>query len=384
MSKGIVLILSFSQVHKDPRILRQIKWVRELGHSRVVVIGSGRLPAGADEFYPVQVKRTLARYFGYFIRVPRRRFDYFFGKALKAIEADLPTPELLIVNEVEFLGWSLLNREDIATTPTYLDLHEDHIHDAHSNMAEAFAFKKFWLWQTANLISFVKSRRAGLFITSVETEIARTYADAFEREVSVIMNAPDYVELTPSSTQVQNIKLVHHGIGTRNRGIETSIVALKELPSNYSLTLILIQNWAYRLKLEVIARLHGVRSRVTIRGGAPLSELPRVLNQFDLGLVLQSDATVNHLNSLPNKLFESIQGRLAIVCGPNPAIKAIVETHALGVASKSWDVVDVRSAILSLSAEGIEKHKNNSSDAARILSSSESQRVFNQGLRGIL
>jgi len=378
------LILSFSNVHADPRVLRQIRWLREAGFSQVNVIGSGAAPENCDVFYELSPKSSLRRYLGYVIRSGPKRFNYFFGRRLDQIENTLEWPDLLVVNEPEFLAWTWLYQDAIADKPTYLDLHEDHLSRAHTGLLQKLAFERYWSWQTDILGKFVKTRSGGLAVTSVEAIIAEAYSEHFGVNVDVLMNAPDFSILNPSPVTPEKFKLVHHGIGTKHRGIETSLKAMRQLPENYYLTLVLIQSWHFKLKLKCLAIFWGVSDRVDIRAGLPLKNLVDWLSGQDIAIVLQSSATANHLNSLPNKLFESIHARLAVVCAPNPAIRRIVEGYNLGLASRSWKADDLAATLLTLDSSAVTKYKSNANLAARELSASVGQELFNRKIQGLM
>jgi glycosyltransferase involved in cell wall biosynthesis len=225
-------------------------------------------------------------------------------------------------------------------------------------------------------VSFVRSRVAGISITSVEEVIAESYSQLFSMSVDVIYNAPDRNDLRPTPVQADAIRLVHHGMGTKGKGIEETICALNFLDSRYSLDLILFATPQFKLKIELLSRILGVRNRINILRGVPLSDLPLVLNRYDVAIVLLSDVTPGHWNSLPNKLFESIHSKLAIVTGPNPSMRRIVEQGRVGVALPSWSPKALSAVLSSWTASDIWKFKENTTSASAVLSSDQSKVVF--------
>ena len=63
-----------------------------------------------------------------------------------------------------------------------------------------------------------------------------------------------------------------------------------------------------------------------------MHELPRMANDYDVGLYLLPPTNFNQRYALPNKFFEFIQGRLAIAIGPSPEMAKLVErSNADGV-----------------------------------------------------
>ena len=313
------------------------------------------------------------------------RFQYFFGRFLdnipKSVFEDI---DLLVVNEIEYLNWDEFRNGLLKNQPTYLDLHEDHVNHADRGPLERFAFRKYWKWQMEQCIHFVSQRRGRIAITSVERVIADSYSRLFDEPVDLIYNAPDKNTLAPTSVDPQSIKLVHHGMGTKGRGIEPTIRALGLLGSKYSLDLILFTTSLYKLKIQLLATLLGVRERVRILPGVPLIDLPGILNRYDISVILLSAVTPGHFNAMPNKLFESIHAKLTIVTGPNPSMKQIVEGYQIGVALKSWSPEELAASIRLISVEEIQIYKRNTELAAASLSSDQSQEVFKSKLKYLL
>ena len=335
------------------------------------------MPDGVASHYSIPVRATFQRYLGYLIRNHASRFDYFFGDFLDWIPKELfASSDLLVINEIEYLAWAGFRDEPLSTIPLYLDLHEDHVNDAHRGPLEAIAFKKYWQWQLLQLREFVASRRPPLRITSVEEVIASDYEKLLNRPVEIIRNAPDTNSLIPIQTQQNKIQLVHHGMGTKGRGIELAIRALSKLDSRFSLTLVLFSTPQFRVKIELLARILRVRNRLEILPGVPLRDLPNLLNRYDVSVVVLPSKTPGHANALPNKFFESIHAKLAIVTGPNPTMSRLVKEFDLGVAMSSWTLTELVETLGRLNSSSIERYKENSLKASESLSSRQSSMTF--------
>lgn len=384
VTKINVVIFSHSNIYKDPRLIRQIRWLRGLGFKNIITIGFGEKPAGVDSHFVVPVLPLLQRYLGYFLRASPVRFQYFFGRFLEKIpKSAFENVDLLVVNEIEYLSWGEFRNGLLKNQPTYLDLHEDHVNHADRGPLERFAFRKYWKWQMEQCIHFVSQRRERIAITCVERVIADSYSRLLGEPVDLIYNAPDKNTLAPTSVDPQSIKLVHHGMGTKGRGIEPTIRALSLLGSQYSLDLILFTTALYRLKIQLLATLLGVRDRVKILPGVPLVDLPQALNGYDISVIILSPVTPGHQNSLPNKLFESIHAKLAIITGPNPSMKSVVLDSNIGVALSTWSSKELAKEINQLSEDRIAFFKNNCLAAATIYSAVQSEKVFVGALKQI-
>jgi hypothetical protein len=193
---------------------------------------------------------------------------------------------------------------------------------------------------------------------------------------SVLRNAPAYVKQDPTPVDSNHIRLVHHGVGTNFRGIEESIQALKRLPSRFSLTLYLVSSQVYIWKLKLLALIYGVRSRVKFMKPVPTRELASELNNYDLAIVVIPPVTVNEDQAVPNKLLESIQGRLGLIVGPNSAMSKIVLDHNIGLVLKGWRSADIVSGLNSITADEIKKYKSNSGFVSEKFSANSDKQVF--------
>src|SRR5262249_15869069 len=132
----------------------------------------------------------------------------------------------------------------------------------------------------------------------------------------VITNAPPYHDLVPRPAADGRIRIVHHGVTISSRRIELMIEAMDFLNKRFELDLMLIPNaTSYVRDLE---RAAAARPRVRIVPPVPMTELPRHLNQYDIGLFLLPPTNFNYQYALPNKFFEFVQGRLAVAVGPSP------------------------------------------------------------------
>lgn len=370
------MIFSHSNIPKDPRVLRQIKWLRELGFDEISTVGMGERSHGVDFHFEIPSLSFLLRYFGYLIRGERRRFQFFFGRFLdrhlKHLELGY---ELVVVNQIEYLPWEGFESNALKEIPVYLDIHEDNINDADRGPLEKFAFRKYWQWQLKQLVKFV-GKRDIIVITSVEEVIANSYSDLFRLPVGILYNAPDENDLTPTPVDESAIRLLHHGMGTKGRGIETTIRAIRRLDDRFTLDLILFPTPLFKIKIEFLSRLLGVRKRINILPGVPLADLIPIVNKYDLSVIVLSGVIPGHLNSLPNKLFESIQAKVAIITGPNPSMARLVQENEIGLVMNSWSVDDLVLTLGQVSKGTIEVFKSNTISASQTLSSQKSKELF--------
>ena len=80
--------------------------------------------------------------------------------------------------------------------------------------------------------------------------------------------------------------------------------------------------------------------------------------------------------ALPNKLFEFIQGRLAIAIWPSPEMARIVHEYKCGIVSEDFTIESIANRLNSLSVQDIMKFKQNSHTAADFLCAEKNREEF--------
>ena len=148
---------------------------------------------------------------------------------------------------------------------------------------------------------------------------------------------------------------MHHGICSRTRKIENFFELGKKLGSKYNLFLMLkiVDKQYYYFLKKKYSLVKNVRFIPPVK----MNEIPKKINRYDIGLILGLPESENHLYSMPNKLFEYIQGRLCIISNPLIDIKKFIFQHKVGYTSKLYNIDDVASLIKSLKANDIYKQK---------------------------
>lgn len=88
--------------------------------------------------------------------------------------------------------------------------------------------------------------------------------------------------------------------------------------------------------------------------------------------------------TLPNKLFDFVQARLAVAIGPTVEMEAVVRDHGLGVIAASFSAADCASSISTLTADQVTGFKAASHRAARSLSFEQDAAQIRTIVTGIL
>lgn len=372
-------IISFSEIDRDPRVLRQVNWLTELGYD-INFIGFGdSATLGITSHFRVPVSPILVRYIAYLMPA-QIRFHLLYGRHISNdAVGGVRRSDLVIINELELIPKFL---DEGLSSPVYLDLHEDHIDHAHHGIFELIAFKRYWAWQTKKLNQFVAKNRGQIEVTSVEAEISRKYSGVFGLPVGLIHNTPSSAEeFSAPMDEGQEIKFVHVGMARKNRGIELMLKALSKVSIPFSLDFYLVFAPViptYRWKLQRLVKRLGLEDKVRFREPVPVRQMVDELTQYDVSLVIGSNATSNDLHALPNKLFQSLQAGLMIICGPNPAVRSLVERGNFGLCLSDWDNEELWQLIDGLDSKAINYFKRNAVAFSPELSESKSRSVFRE------
>jgi glycosyltransferase involved in cell wall biosynthesis len=359
-------------------MLKEIEWLKSEGWV-VDTLGMGEGSPANGRHIQIGFPNSISRYLTYFIRIKRLRFWALYGRYLpKNLSQILEHYDLVIVHEPTFFPSIELQKfiENRAGHGVHVDLHEDHLSTLSRNPLEKFAFESYRAWELKCLYSTIRTLGPATTISTVSSTLSHKFRAAFGRPVSIVRNAPRALDVQPSRVDPRAIQLVHHGVGTTHRGIEQSIIAMRSLPSVYHLNFHLVSGPTYMIKIRLLAFLLGVQGRVTFHKPVPTHQIARSLNRYDLALVVIPPITENEREALPNKFFESIQARLAIVTGPNPTMAQLVEDKGIGVVIHGWKSKDIVQGICSLSVSDLERLKANVNRVSSAFSSDSDQLEF--------
>lgn len=358
--KKSVLLLCFSPLRRDPRVLRQIKVLKD--EFSVSTCGFGPAPDFVDHHFEIPASvsgwwpRTL-KYAG--AHLAGRNFRTFYrheprvGYVLDSIPGG--TFDVIFANDVETvpLAHMLKPRGGV-----HADLHEWEPRLPGSGMKWRLVSLPYSRWHLRSV------KKAG----SVTT-VAKGLADAYERDygirAQVVTNAADYVEAVPGEVQ-RPIRMVHSGGSNPARRLDLMVDAMRGV-EDATLEFMLMPTGEG--VVEALKEYAADVPNVTFRDPVPYEQLVETLRAYDVGLFLLPPSNYNYEMALPNKLFEYVQARLAIVISPSPEMARIVQEFDLGLVAADFSAEAFRAALTTLTEESVRKYKENSHKAARELSS---------------
>jgi hypothetical protein len=371
MGRPSLLILSFSRVVDDARVLKQVTlFARDYD---VTTCCYGPAPEGTTGH----------------VRIPDELVYWAYPRPLVAARRFAAAYRH---NPVVDHLWSVLPRgtfdvvlaDDVDTVPLALELaprggvHAD-LHEYAPRMKEDLTR---WRLFVAPLMRWLcrehVSRCAS--VTTVGEGIAKEYAKRFGFTPRVVTNAAPYAELAPGPT-ADPIRLVHSGAARADRHLDLMVDAVELAQRPLSLDFFLTPNDPAYLE-RLTARVADLPS-VTVHPPVAYAELSRTLNGFDVGVYILPPVNFNNAWALPNKFFDFVQARLGVVLGPSPEMAALVRKHGLGTVSEDFTAESFARALDALTPEAVDGYKAASHAVARELSADAQVRVWAEAVAAI-
>jgi hypothetical protein len=406
MSRAVVLVVALSDLGRDPRVDRQIEALRV--EFDVIAAGFGaprhddiafiRLASLAEVTAeqdrenrasppPLRTRarrallrramtaRTLAGNVGRPSGRPVRLYDAELDvsprwRVWERQLADVPF-DVLLINDVTFLPLAAR-----MAGPRAL------VFDAHELWSEQDSGVRRWRWLRRPYIRYVEAR--WLPRVDAMTTVCQPIADRYEQQVgvnsTVVTNATALQELAPSPVS-EPLRLVHWGGASVQRRLELMIDAVRQVRRPVTFDLVLVGNPAYIARLREVA---ADDARVRFLDPVAMPELPRFGNDYDVGLFLVPPLSPNMEFVLPNKFFEFLQARLAVMIGPSPEMARVVREFDVGVVSEGFSAEAFARVIVGLDRPVVERYKRNADAAARALNAEANAEVIREVVRGAL
>jgi hypothetical protein len=348
-----ILVISDTDLGKDPRVYRQILALRD----RWEVDAAGLSASGIEHAFlclapgaeDAETRGGRYRRSAYsFLRRAALFLDRLFGLPRIREAVLLWNPRYsMLVKAAKENDYDIVVANDLSSLglATLVKRNAKLLYDAHEYSSGQSGDKR-WLRVDKPYVDFVLKKyiRAVDSMMTVSDGIAARYAADFGiPKPAVITNAPFFSDLSPIDRKDGEFRIVHHGIATRSRAIETMIRAVELLDDRYSLDLFLVdRDPGYFEELRTACRASG---RVRLLEPIGMRDLAARLNEYDIGIYALPPTCFNQLHALPNKLFEFIQARVAIAIGPSPEMARIVEEYRLGVVASDFSAASMARAI---------------------------------------
>ena len=356
-----LLILSFSAIAGDARVLKQVEAFR--GDYAVTTVGYGPPPDGVAEHIriPDDVQHNVLddRY------ITRRAYRraYWTLWSVEWVRKNVPRRrwDVVLANDVEAVPIALRLRP---RKGVHADLHEYSplLHEDWEGWRERIT--PYVEWVCRRYLPKASSW------TTVSKGLAREYEKNFGIRAELVTNAAPYREGEPTPVH-HPVRLVHSGAAMGDRRLESLIAGVAGASTPVTLDLYLTLNQpAYVEQLREQAG--ATNGRVRVLDPVPYSQLIETLRDYDIGVHLLAPTNFNNTWALPNKLFDYVQARLGVIVGPTAEMAEYVEHHGLGAVADGFEPDDLARLLDATTTPDVERWKDASARSARELSA-ESQ-----------
>jgi hypothetical protein len=353
--------MCYSAVGRDARVSNQIRWLEAAGYTVDILSRDPEHPDATGRRLKIGEPSRRWQFVLFALMPFRLRFRGVVERYLPLAELDGETYDLVLVNDHHLLPWVVKAAPALARGPVVLDLHE-----VYSGNGTTLTYRLVEARYDDWLLTFIGSPVFTRLMTVAEG-IADLYRDRYGvPRPAVIRNVAPSERLAPSPVDPHRILLEHHGYATVERGVDLMLDAALELDARFTLVLMVLGG---EDELALIREHPAVRTgRAVLRDPVGVTEVARAVNDCDLEVIFFPPRFANNTYALPNKFFESVQGRLGIVVGRSPEIVPLVEQYGLGVVVDGWTAHDLAAAINALTAEQITAMKQAADRAAEELS----------------
>lgn len=354
-----ILIMAYTDLRRSPRPNRMINWLRDDYDLTVLGLGQG----GMEGVRFVEIKR------------PGRNNLNLLKKAILLLlhnyeRASWPTEFQEVFEKLKNDDFDLIISHDLILLPLAFAIKKKAkiLFDAREYYPRQFEDQLIWDLLFSRFYFFLCKkylRRVDKIITP-SPGFVKAYKNTFGVDSEVIMSWPAYVQLETHKTSPEKIRIIYHGLINPSRQIENMVLMMDELPGRFSLDLILVgdEDSSYFKKIRSMV---SQRTNVQILLPLPFNQFIPFTNSYDIGLHMLAPTNYNHRITLPNKIFEYIQARLAVAIGPTEEMVKIVKQYDCGVISKDFCPSSMAEVLSKLTVEKIQYYKEKSKIAANIL-----------------
>lgn len=372
-------MISFSNIAKDARVLRELSAIKPFGH--VTSIGYGSKPEFVDEHLQIAdrypslpqtplgvLKLALHMHKAAELAAPGNK------EAIRLLGDR--TFDVVVANDARALPLAFYVARG---KPVWADMHEW----APAERTHVTSWRLLVAPLMTHICKTYLPRCQA--VSTVGREIVKLYNENFGVQPTLIRNAAPFTDLEPSQNPSDGlIRLVHSGGAVAGRNIENMISAVKDAGERLTLDLYLVPGNDKGKYLSQLKEQAKDCSRIRFNSPVKPAELPQALNQYDVGIYWIPPYSINAELALPNKIFDFIQARLAIAVGPTKEMANIVEEFQVGVVSSGFSNENIVETLRSLNSEKINEYKQNTNAAAHELCFENEAKNIEQIMKSLL
>lgn len=368
-----VAVISFSPIHSDSRVIRQLQSLSSF--FPVHSIGYGPPPGGVVSHLQIASRHgwrdkligallLLSRCFGRFHAL------WFQSPRVLAFIAE-HNVQAVILNDVT--AWPLARH--LPAGIAILDAHEYSPQELSDQFLWRLFLGPFKIW-CSRFASLGSSRFC------VESHLCALWEQFSSCSFQLLPNSSPYTPVPqPRTAASGSLRVVHHGVAHPSRRLELMIEAIELAgPAFFGTFLLTGSDRAYLRHLHLLA----ASSRCEILPPVPQQDLIAYGASYDIAILSIYPSNLNYAHCLPNKLYQFIQSRLPIVCGPTPAIAAIVRDYQIGVVADDFSAAALAAALQSLTPLLLKQMRRNLERAARELCWDRDQHLLVEAVQTVV
>jgi hypothetical protein len=367
-----LLILSFSPIASDARVLKQVALFRD--DYEVTTCGYGDAPDGVAHHIRVPDEFAIWRYPRLLVVLRQYRRAYRGNEAIAFAQKALSGArfDVVLADDVDAVPLALALRP---ASGVHADLHEYSPRQHEEVLRFRLFVKPFIEWMCRRYVSRASSW------TTVSSGLAKEYERVFGFRPEVVTNAAPYVDAAPTPAHAPT-RLVHSGAALRNRHLQTLFDGILAARSGATLDLYLTPNDPGYLA-ELRSGAAATDGRITVHDPVPYAALAETLRSYDAGVHILPPLNFNNTWALPNKMFDYVQARLAVIVGPSPEMAQYVEKYGVGAVTRDFSSAALAELVDELDAETVDRMKAASDAHARELSSESQVLVWKRAINAL-
>lgn len=381
MKKALVVV--FSNLKHDARVTRQVDWLKK-DFKVTVVCFDAHDDVEVEQIKLSQPKLTL---------MTKAKMALCLVSHLYQQAYNLFHPYQYLVDGLSNQNFDIILANDIDALPLAFAINKSRnskiIFDAHEYAPRHFENKLMWriFFQPFYIHLCKKFIPQTDGMLTVGYGLANEYEKNFGVKPLIITNATRHFDISASPVSDNQIRLIHHGIANESRKLELMLEMMNELDERFTLDLILMTSdyasGKTKTYIESLKQQASSNLRIKILPAVKSSEVVPTINHYDVGVFLIPPVNFNYANTLPNKLFDFIQARLAIAIGPTPEMAAIVNRFDIGVVGDDFTPQSLAAKLNALTKEQLIQYKERAAVAAATLNAGQNEIIFREYIQNI-
>lgn len=351
LSAADCLILTFTSLENESRVLRQVEALSRLNKS-VLVCAFDSFETGFRGSQTLNISPTKSREYNPLLRfwAARRQELSHLGRRIQRLTLPiifwicrllgLPLEKLAeewLFASRPYLAAALLKLKaqnvsvanvvghDYAAMWVLRQLFPDakvnKVFDCHEHSPSQYDYKPGWSFWVSPIVHFLEQREFKL--ANVSFVVSECIANDLETRYQ-LATGPAVIASWPTQGSLNlakkmppkdpaSLKLLYLGYVTHGRGLEELVKILANITRDYSFTMQGPLDYRFIGKLSKLIDRLGISNRIRILGPVAQDRVIQSASNFDIGIYLPPGAGIQKTCSLPNKFFEYLGAGLPVI-----------------------------------------------------------------------